>query len=68
MICFNDTAAVDNFEVCKNNLLTFLQQKLPNKSSFELTDLPYKKLNYINIHEHKNNKTKNSQNYYTGNF
>ena len=51
MICFNDTAAVDDFEVCKNNLLVFLQSKLPYKSSFELTDFTATKTNYIDIHK-----------------
>lgn len=38
MICFNDTAGVDNFEACKGNLLEFLKYKFPEKSSFELND------------------------------
>lgn len=39
MICFNDTAAVDDFSICKNNLLVFLNKMLPKKSSFEITDI-----------------------------
>lgn len=39
MICVNDTEAMDDFQKCRDNLLTFLNYKLPNKSSFELEDV-----------------------------
>lgn len=35
MVCFNDTEAMDNFELVKEKLDNFLEKKLPNKSSFE---------------------------------
>lgn len=38
MVCINDTGAVDNFQVCKNKSIVFLDSILPDKSSFELTD------------------------------
>ena len=39
MVCFNDTASVDDFELCRHNLLTFFREKFPEKSSFELDDI-----------------------------
>lgn len=36
IICFNDTGRVDNFEEVKKNLLDFLEQILPEKSSYEV--------------------------------
>ena len=38
MVCINDTGAVDNFQICKNKSIVFLDSVLPDKSSFELTD------------------------------
>lgn len=38
MVCINDTAAVDGFEICKAKSIKFLDNKLSNKSSFELFD------------------------------
>ena len=40
MICVNDTEAMDDFKKCRDNLLAFLNFKLPNKCSFELDDNP----------------------------
>ena len=43
MVCFNDTACVDDFNVCKGKLLEFLKYKFPDKSSFEKDDEKLKK-------------------------
>ena len=42
MICFNDTACVDDFEKCRDNLLSLFKAKFPEKSSFE-KDAPKEK-------------------------
>lgn len=41
-ICVNDTEAMDDFNYCKEQLAKFLYYKLPEKSSFELTDIEVK--------------------------
>ena len=51
MICFNDTASVDNFYICQNNLLVFLNKKLPNRSGFELTDQKKVPTEYLGIYK-----------------
>ena len=38
MVCFNDTACVDDFEACRGNLIEFLENQFPDKSSFEKDD------------------------------
>ena len=35
MVCFNDTEQLDDFEKTKRRLITFFENKFPNKSSFE---------------------------------
>lgn len=35
IVCFNDTEQLDDFKLTKERLITFLESKLPNKSSYE---------------------------------
>ena len=36
MVCFNDTEQLDDFDLTKKHLVSFLEKRFPNKSSFEL--------------------------------
>lgn len=59
MVCINDTAAVDDFELCKNKSIVFLNKVLPNKSTFELDNGNNNLIaakNMINNIEKKNKK------------
>lgn len=35
IVCFNDTELLDNYEITKKKFVAFLEEMLPNKSSFE---------------------------------
>lgn len=36
MVCFNDTEVLDDYELTKKKLISFLKNKFPNKSSYEV--------------------------------
>ncbi len=60
IVCINDTEAMDDFTTCKNNLLVFLQNLLPNKSSFELDNFTYEG-NYIIKVKNENKKVETNK-------
>ena len=49
MVCFNDTACVDDFELCKEHLLDLFRYKLHDSCSFENDNIEEKQLTTLRV-------------------